>query len=220
MVLGIRRTGQTGRWWWEGSSDSAGTSVCPLSCAGGCQRHRGAGGPTALAQAWFPPWESREGLGEDVPGDPGVQKCQLSHSRCEWWHWGQWGQQGPAGSTGSCAEPETRNHGCSLSPANLAFVWFPFPSPTYSFFLLSSCCSLSRGGAFQPFQPLGSELCARAKLIRESQQGSALITREMLICCRVSSAPSAEPSFSSSFCSAIPLAAACRLPTASPGNLR
>lgn len=55
MVLGIRRTGQTGRWWWEGSSDSAGTSVCPLSCAGGCQRNHGAGGPTALAQAWIHP---------------------------------------------------------------------------------------------------------------------------------------------------------------------
>lgn len=84
------------------------------------------------------------------------------------------------------------------------------------FFLLSSFCSLCCGGKFQPFQPFGSKLRTGAKLITESQQGSALITHEMLICWRVSSAPLSEPSFSFC-CSAIPLADASQLLRASPG---
>lgn len=87
---------------------------------------------------------------------------------------------------------------------------------TLFFFLLSSFSSLCCGGKFQPFQPFGSKLCTGAKLITESQQGSALITHEMLICWRVSSAPLSEPSFSFC-CSAITLADASQVLTASPG---
>ncbi|XP_064288765.1 uncharacterized protein LOC135307998 [Passer domesticus] len=48
-------------------------------------------------------------------------------------------------------------------------------------------------GKFQPFQPFGSKLCTGIKLNTNSQKGSALSTREMLICWRVSSAPIFEP---------------------------
>lgn len=48
------------------------------------------------------------------------------------------------------------------------------------FFLLSSVCSLCCGGKFHPFQPFGSQLCTGARLITESQQGSALTAQEVL----------------------------------------
>lgn len=41
---------------------------------------------------------------------------------------------GYPGQGRGCAELGSCNHGCSLSPANLALVWFPFPSSTYFFF--------------------------------------------------------------------------------------